>query len=92
MAPFSYSYRTRIVVLIAASLLIVSSSSFALVSRKHSKATKMSPRNEDTTTPHPFCQLPGDPSLILTTNVDLGDNKLPLMKGTLRIFVHLRGW
>jgi hypothetical protein len=32
---------------------------------------------------HPFCQLPGDPSLILTTNVDLGSAKLDIMKGLL---------
>ena len=31
--------------------------------------------------PHPFTMLPGDPSLILTTNVDLGDKKLEIMKG-----------
>jgi hypothetical protein len=30
---------------------------------------------------HPFCDLPGDPSLILTTNVNLGDKKLDIMKG-----------
>jgi hypothetical protein len=30
---------------------------------------------------HPFCLLPGDPSLILTTNVDLGDKKMEIMKG-----------
>jgi hypothetical protein len=30
---------------------------------------------------HPFCNLPGDPSLILTTNVDLGSSKLDIMKG-----------
>ena len=29
---------------------------------------------------HPFCSLPGDPSLILTTNVDLGDKKMEIMK------------
>lgn len=29
---------------------------------------------------HPFCDLPGDPSLILTTNIDLGDKKLEIMK------------
>jgi len=28
-----------------------------------------------------ICDLPGDPSLILTTNVDLGDKKLEIMKG-----------
>ena len=27
-----------------------------------------------------FCDLPGDPSLILTTNVDLGDKKMEIMK------------
>jgi len=30
---------------------------------------------------HPFCRLPGDPSLILTTNVDLGGKKMDVMKG-----------
>ena len=30
---------------------------------------------------HPFAMLPGDPSLILTTNVDLGEKKLEIMKG-----------
>ena len=29
----------------------------------------------------PFNELPGDPSLILVTNVDLGDKKLDVMKG-----------
>ena len=27
------------------------------------------------------CELPGDPSLILTTNVDLGSMKMDIMKG-----------
>mmetsp|Transcript_17650 Transcript_17650/g.29983 ORF Transcript_17650/g.29983 Transcript_17650/m.29983 type:complete len:103 (+) Transcript_17650:21-329(+) len=36
---------------------------------------KMSANHE-----HPFCSLPGDPSLILTTNVDLGDKKMEIMK------------
>ena len=27
-----------------------------------------------------MCDLPGDPSLILTTNVDLGDKKMEIMK------------
>jgi hypothetical protein len=31
--------------------------------------------------PHPFSQLPGDPSLLLVTNMDLGDKKLEIMKG-----------
>jgi hypothetical protein len=30
---------------------------------------------------HPFNALPGDPSLHLVTNVDLGDKKLEIMKG-----------
>lgn len=30
--------------------------------------------------PHPFSQLPGDPSLLLVTNLDLGDKKLEIMK------------
>ena len=30
---------------------------------------------------HPFNKLPGDPSLILTTNADLGDKKMDIMKG-----------
>ncbi|KAL7437037.1 hypothetical protein ACHAXM_005427 [Skeletonema potamos] len=29
---------------------------------------------------HPHCELPGDPSLILQTNVDLGENKVRIMK------------
>jgi len=29
---------------------------------------------------HPHCDLPGDPSLILTTNVDLGDDKGDILK------------
>ena len=29
---------------------------------------------------HPHCDLPGDPSLILTTNVDLGDKKGDILK------------
>ena len=44
--------------------------------------------NEDTPAPpscggepHPFSMLPGDPSLVLVTNVDLGDKKLDIMKG-----------
>lgn len=30
--------------------------------------------------PHPFSLLPGDPSLILTTNIDLGSKKMDIMK------------
>ena len=31
--------------------------------------------------PHPFSSLPGDPSLNIITNVDLGDKKLEVMMG-----------
>lgn len=30
---------------------------------------------------HPFNSLPGDPSLLLVTNVDLGEKKMEIMKG-----------
>jgi len=36
---------------------------------------------------HPFAMLPGDPSLILHTNVDLGDKKLEIMKGMLSCYI-----
>lgn len=41
----------------------------------------MNGNNETPCAPHPFAMLPGDPSLILTTNVDLGEKKLEIMKG-----------
>ena len=38
--------------------------------------------NEESSLPvHPFCKLPGDPSLLLTTNVNFGSKKVELMKG-----------
>jgi hypothetical protein len=36
----------------------------------------------------PYRDLPGDPSLILTTNVDLGAAKVDVMKGTKKMFKH----
>jgi hypothetical protein len=33
---------------------------------------------------HPFCDLPGDPSMHIVTNVDLADKKLDIMKGETR--------
>jgi hypothetical protein len=50
-------------------------STTAAFSPPHFSATSMA-------TQHPFCTLPGDPSLILTTNIDLGDKKMDNMKGT----------
>jgi hypothetical protein len=40
------------------------------------------PQHNSAPQPHPFSSLPGDPSLILTTNVDLGSKKTEIMKGT----------
>jgi hypothetical protein len=37
--------------------------------------------DEPSTGAHPFNALPGDPSLHLVTNIDLGDKKLEIMKG-----------
>jgi hypothetical protein len=39
-----------------------------------------SPNNEQQPQRHPHCDLPGDPSLILTTNVNLGDDKGAILK------------
>lgn len=33
---------------------------------------------------HPFCDLPGDPSMHIVTNVELADKKLDIMKGETR--------
>jgi hypothetical protein len=70
---------------------VSSSSSAAFVHRagkSHLAASKTSskmsetPNNEGGLPPctHPFTQLPGDPSLLLVTNMDLGDKKLEVMK------------
>ena len=39
-----------------------------------------------------ICDLPGDPSLILTTNVDLGDKKMDIMKGNYILFLQNFEW
>ena len=41
----------------------------------------MNQNNNPCTGEHPFNSLPGDPSLHLVTNVDLGDKKMDIMKG-----------
>lgn len=41
--------------------------------------------------PHPHCDLPGDPSLILTTNVDLGDDKGDILKGLSALVAKVTG-
>ena len=45
---------------------------------KNSSIQKMAATLEPGTN---ICDLPGDPSLVLTTNVDLGDKKMEVMKG-----------
>lgn len=51
-----------------------SQKSINMSSQPDSDASEMSP------CPHPFLELPGDPSLLLVTNVDLGGKKLDIMK------------
>eukprot|EP00980_Cylindrotheca_fusiformis_P022742 scaffold9672_cov112-Cylindrotheca_fusiformis.AAC.5 len=40
---------------------------------------------------HPFNSLPGDPSLHLVTNVDLGDKKLEIMKACSKVVCQATG-
>ena len=44
------------------------------------KPSELSLTNLPMPSRHPHCDLPGDPSLILTTNVDLGDAKGDILK------------
>lgn len=71
------------------SLLAQSSSSFSFqATRQHRSrnlavvmmsATEQN-ENDQQQLRHPHCDLPGDPSLFLTTNVNLGDNKSAILK------------
>ena len=71
------------------SLLAQSSSSFSFqATRQHRSrnlavvmmsATEQN-ENDQQQPRHPHCDLPGDPSLFLTTNVNLGDNKSAILK------------
>lgn len=85
MAPLLPNRRPLLALLLVYLLRISSTNAFASYSstKLWSASSKMSSTNDDTSAAalHPFCQLPGDPSLILTTNVDLGDKKLEIMKG-----------
>lgn len=61
-------------------------------------ALAMSQSHQDTKTddaveqcPHPFSELPGDPSLLLVTNLDLGDKKLDIMKGISKAMAEATG-
>jgi len=65
-------------------LLAPSSSSFSSQAtrqyRLKSLVVVMSATEQQQQPHHPHCDLPGDPSLFLTTNVDLGENKGAIMK------------
>ena len=90
MKTLQHTIAVLVTLLLLASSLVnaftdphVSSSAAAFL-----KSTSSLTMSSDHTTPsdaatphHPFCDLPGDPSLILTTNVDLGAKKLEIMKG-----------
>lgn len=54
---------------------------FVVSHRNYLKRTGHRLNNMSSSQNHPFCSLPGDPSLMLTTNVDLGDKKLDIIKG-----------
>merc|ERR1719491_298272 len=61
-------------------------SAFVAISSTNNKQFThiMSSNSDDifssTPCPHPFSELPGDPSLMLVTNVDLGEKKIDIMK------------
>ena len=47
--------------------------------------------NEEACASHPFNSLPGDPSLHLVTNVDLGDKKMDIMKACSKVICKATG-
>jgi phenylpyruvate tautomerase PptA (4-oxalocrotonate tautomerase family) len=76
-----FVFLASILLLLAHLPLTAAFKSTSLLARKHSFRSpsliqRMSIPNEH----HPHCDLPGDPSLILTTNVDLGDKKGEILK------------
>ena len=91
--PRVYHFNLLTLAILLVSLQIIPlTQSFTLLpssSRKMtSKSTSMKSSNEDNipcssihANVHPS-MLPGDPSLSLTTNLDLGEKKLEIMKGT----------
>ena len=72
--------RSCFIVLFQQFVLFLSTNSF-LLRHPSSAVVKDTIRMSHIQPNHPFCNLPGDPSLILTTNVDLGSSKLDVMKG-----------
>jgi len=80
-----FTARPLLSLLVAASLYLglPSVSSFTPRSRSfhsHLCPHSMSSNDAPTAARHPHCDLPGDPSLVLTTNVDLGDDKGEILK------------
>ncbi|KAG7364826.1 Tautomerase/MIF superfamily protein [Nitzschia inconspicua] len=67
-----------------AAAFATASSSLNTVNSKTSSTDSLLKMSEskipDVVCPHPFSQLPGDPSLLLVTNLDLGDKKMEIMK------------
>lgn len=77
---------TLLAFLLTQSLTVATNPAFVLLYPKKTSVVHKSTMNDKNempcaSSPHPFTMLPGDPSLILTTNVDLGDKKLEIMKG-----------
>jgi hypothetical protein len=68
-------------------------SSFRIPARANKSPPKMSNNDENIAAGlvHPFCLLPGDPSLLLTTNVDLGEKKMDIMKACSKAIVSATG-
>ena len=71
----------QLLLILLASLLqlATSFSPSSLLSRRHNIHTRLQ-LPVIMSSSHPHCNLPGDPSLILTTNVDLGDAKMDILK------------
>jgi hypothetical protein len=77
---------TVLSVLLLQSFVFAANPAFIPAGKQSFQLESLSAMNENSETPcagspHPFTMLPGDPSLILHTNVDLGDKKLEIMKG-----------
>src|SRR5210317_2214801 len=70
---------------------LTKSSSTHLAMSKESNSNDDSNLAASAMPPHPFCQLPGDPSLILITNIDLGDKKLEVMKACSKAIAQCTG-
>lgn len=70
-----------VLLLASVSQFLVPAFAFLHQSNTNSLARTTTTMNAQPQEHHPFCDLPGDPSLIIVTNIDLGDKKLDIMKG-----------